>query len=133
MTSIFPDPRERGVEASIKEALAIANATGDERKRLEAERAARWHADQDRQARKMCADLTDAQMGRLIAEREEAHTARYSFHQDLTEALRRERARRQIVDTLRELRAAALCPSTQAKVRGAVVRADELIEKLEEQ
>ena len=133
MTSIFPDPREQGVEASIKEALAIHNATGDERKRLEAEREARWHADQDRQARVMCQHLTDAQMARLIKEREAAYNARYSFYADLTNAIRRERVRRQIVDTLRELRAAALCPSTQAKVRGAVIRADELIEKLEEQ
>lgn len=133
MTSIFPDPREEGQEAAIKEALAIANATGDERKRLEAERAARWHAEQDRQARAMCADLSDAQMARLIKERDQAYNARYSFHQDLTDAIRRERARRQIVDTLRELRAAALCPSTPAKVRAAVIRAEELIEKLEEQ
>jgi hypothetical protein len=131
MTSMWPSDKERGQEAAVKHALALANASPDERKAMEAADHAAYVERTRREARTMVQHLTLAQIDRLIAEREAAYNARYSFYSDLTDALRFVRAERFLIDTIKEMRAAMLCPSSPQKVRAARIRCDELLAKLE--
>ena len=131
MTSMWPTDNERGKEAAIKHALALHNATPEERKAMEAADHAAYVERTRREARVMVQHLSQSQIDHLIAEREQAYNSRYSFYSDLTDALRFIRAERFLIDTIKEMRAAMLCPSSPQKVRAARIRCDELLAKLE--
>ena len=130
MTSMWPTDNEREKEAAIKHALALANASPEERKAMEAADHAAYVERTRKEARVMVQHLSLAQIDRLIAERDEAYNARYSFYSDLTDALRFVKAERFLIDTIKEMRAAMLCP-TGTKVQAARIRCDELLAKLE--
>ncbi len=86
MTSMWPSDKEKGQEAAVKHALALANASPEERKAMEAADHKAYVERTRREARTMVQHLTLAQIDRLIAEREAAYNARYSFYSDLTDA-----------------------------------------------
>lgn len=126
MTSIF---RQHPEDARFNAVSALAGQLSG---MTPAERAA-YDAERDEAARQVARDMIRDDISRARQRAVELRVMSSASPADkrLGRHLEVELERVSLIDTIKEMRAAMLCPSSPQKVRAARIRCDELLAKLE--